>query len=80
MGRIRDIRVGCYGLRRTDEWKLIVTIYDPREYAAKLEKHLKIRSELELLEPKEKEQLRKLSSIENEIFGLESDLHILEKF
>ena len=78
MGRIRDIRVGCYGLRRTDEWKLIVTIYDPREYAAKLEKHLKIRSELELLEPKEKEQLRKLSSIEKEIFENSRDCDKLQ--
>lgn len=55
-----------------------MTIYDPREYAAKLEKHLKIRSELELLEPKEKEQLRKLSSIENEIFENSRDCDKLQ--
>lgn len=47
-----------------------MTIYDPREYAAELEKHLKVRSELDLLEPKEKVQLRKLTIIENKIFEI----------
>jgi len=45
-----------------------VTIYDPREYAAKLEKHLKIKSELELVEPKHKKNLESLELIEDEIF------------
>lgn len=55
-----------------------MTIYDPREYAANLEMHLKTRSELELLEPNEKEQLRKLSSIENEIFDISRDCDKLQ--
>ena len=45
-----------------------MTIYDPREYAAKLEKHLMIKSELDSVEPKHKKNLESFEFIEDEIF------------